>query len=674
LPTRFYLHRGLSPNGGVLPASRSSLSTTAPTWTPGLTNTIAFTPYLYNRTMDATIGTSAQTSLAYATDNVTTNQRQPLICFVSSPLAAQTISAQALTLRVGFSQSNTISAFTLQCVIAVWRPSTGVLVGRIHDGPTSAISSSAATTAQTDLSLNIASGNTTSVTAQSGDVLVVEIWRGSGLQTMGTTYNNTIFYDGTTEGSTSNNAAYLNFTNNVTLETVTPTIATRDITEGQAGTSPWTIVLPPGTVVGDQLIVVHGSSNITPVAAPLGWTRDYQASAAGHYCAVYSAIYSAGLTLTFPANISTISNWMCGAYYHQDGGRLQIGNLVGVSKLAANTSLPTGAPTTGTSAGEYEVLAYGFAIDSGAEATITPQSGSTIDHTYCQSFAPNSSVALGHNNTVSLLASTTVTAFTQTLSTAATDTDGVGILLKKRVPPAVPTDTYGALVYNSPNLVNYWRLDETSGPMIDYKGTVDLSVGTNITRGVATPIAGPKTGIKLPEAGGTERLYGLGNFSTPTGTSFAFEMWFMLPASVTATAAYVAGSNVSNIFGWWLQTNSACTAMTFAVAGGTAITSTGWTFTRDVWHHALIRYDGTTATLYLNGVSAASAAKTNNNTIGEIALGNLSDSPGGSWRGLLDEAAWYFGTTNATMAAEHYAAGFVSMPTTALAGPADAFN
>jgi hypothetical protein len=430
--------------------------------------------------MDATISAVAQTSLAYATDNVTSAQRQPLLCFVSPPLAAQTIAAQNLTFSIGVSQSNTISTFRVTAALSVWRPSTGALVGRIFDGPTAALSSGFAPgTTQLNLSYSISSSFVTAVTVQVGDVLVLEVWRDNTVQTMGTSYTNTLFYDGTTEASTTNNAAFFSFTNNVTLATVAPTIAVRDITWGQAGTSAWTITLPFGTIIGDLLIVVHNSSNTTPIAAPAGWTRDYShASAAGHYCAVYTAFYSAGLTLTFPANLSTISNWMCGSYYHQDGNPIQKGDIVAFSKATQNTSLPTGAPTTGGNAGEYEVLAYGFNFDTGVTVTIAAASDSTIDRTMSWQWAPNSTVALGHNNITSLPASTTVTAFNHTLSTNCTDSDGIGILLKPPTPPGPKdvsgsasgravatatgltlkvTDTYGVAVQTHPNLAAWWR-------------------------------------------------------------------------------------------------------------------------------------------------------------------------------------------------------------------------
>jgi hypothetical protein len=200
-----YLHRAASSNTGILPATNVSISATAPTWTPGQTNSIANTPLLTNFSMDDTISAVAQTSLAYLTDNVATNQKQPLLRFLSDPIAAQTIQAVTFGVSLATSQSNANSNFeVIPGVLGVWRPTTGALVGYLYDF--GAAGGTATGTIETTQS---SQATASSVTSQDGDILVLELWRNATVQSMATSYTNTIFYDGTTEASATDNAATL---------------------------------------------------------------------------------------------------------------------------------------------------------------------------------------------------------------------------------------------------------------------------------------------------------------------------------------------------------------------------------------------------------------------------------------------------------------------------------
>lgn len=206
MATRLYLHRASSAVGGTLPATNASVSSTAPTWTPGTTNGAALTPLLTNLTMNTIISAVAQTSLAYATFASVAAQPQPFLRWVSEPLDAQSISSQTITVSIGTSESSTNSAFSQRMVVRLWRPSSGTNVGAMRDtGSEFWGGSSTSQSAQTG------SFGSTAQTAQAGDVIVLELWRTTAVQSMATSYTNTLFYDGTTEASISNIAAYLDF-------------------------------------------------------------------------------------------------------------------------------------------------------------------------------------------------------------------------------------------------------------------------------------------------------------------------------------------------------------------------------------------------------------------------------------------------------------------------------
>jgi hypothetical protein len=201
---KVYLHRAASSNTGTLPATNASISATAPTWTPGQTNSIANTPLLTNFAMDDTISTVAQTSLAYLTDNIQTDQKQPLLRFLSLPIAAQTIPAVTFGAAFATSHSNANSNFEVVAVLGVWRPGTGALVGYLYDF--GAAGSTATGTIETTQS---SAATASSVTSQDGDILVLELWRNATVQGMSSSYTNTIFYDGTIENSATDDAAVL---------------------------------------------------------------------------------------------------------------------------------------------------------------------------------------------------------------------------------------------------------------------------------------------------------------------------------------------------------------------------------------------------------------------------------------------------------------------------------
>lgn len=207
--SKFYLHDAATSDTGTLPGA-----TTVSAATPTQTATGAST----NRSMDGAVG-SGQTSQAVSTTATKSTQSSWYRRFLSAPIAAQTFAAGVITnYEVGYSQSNTNSAINAgNLCLAVWRPLTGAIVGRIVDNiPTTAGGDTASTTQQAN-GLGLLSAE---VTAQDGDILVAEIWTANA-QSMATSYTNTVFYDGTTEASTTNEAAFILFPSPVTMQSTT---------------------------------------------------------------------------------------------------------------------------------------------------------------------------------------------------------------------------------------------------------------------------------------------------------------------------------------------------------------------------------------------------------------------------------------------------------------------
>lgn len=207
MATKLYFRAATSTVAGTLPASNASISATSPSQI-GDSGT--------NRSMNTTKG-SSQTSIAITTAANINAQPSLIGRFVSDRLASQTFALTSvgdISLSIGGSESNAASNFQIRISLATWRPSTGAIVTRIHDLATNATLEPGTT--ETSLTATNAAGGT-SATVADGDVLICEIWRDSTVQANATARTNTIFYDGTTEASTTTNAAFINFPNDTLL-------------------------------------------------------------------------------------------------------------------------------------------------------------------------------------------------------------------------------------------------------------------------------------------------------------------------------------------------------------------------------------------------------------------------------------------------------------------------
>src|SRR5215831_17690509 len=192
MPTSvWFFHDAASGVSGTLPGAATQ-STTA----PGVTASGAST----NKTMNGTKGT-AQVAPTLTSLASTSRQNNWFRRFISPALAAQTVPAGTTSLWniwIGASASNSSGGWscTRGCIY-VWRPSTGALVGKIMDLPTSTGTPSAVSTSEVIAAAGAFNG-TADVVCQDGDVLVCEVW-GGGTQGMATAYTWTLGYDGTTD-------------------------------------------------------------------------------------------------------------------------------------------------------------------------------------------------------------------------------------------------------------------------------------------------------------------------------------------------------------------------------------------------------------------------------------------------------------------------------------------
>lgn len=196
---------------GTLPGA-SSLEVTAGRAGPTITATGAATNRVLSQAANS--GASGNTLASINTNATTSAQSAWLRRFISDPLAAQTIViANDLTAAAAVSEGNGASNFVPIYGVYVWRPSTGALIATLGraDGltPPGPVLAEPGTTLGWQTQIN--GGGVLSQAVLAGDVIVVEVWRQLGAQSMGTSYANTFAYAGALTGSSSNAASLIDF-------------------------------------------------------------------------------------------------------------------------------------------------------------------------------------------------------------------------------------------------------------------------------------------------------------------------------------------------------------------------------------------------------------------------------------------------------------------------------
>jgi len=202
---KFYWHSAASTLHGTLPGAATQSATTP---------TVTFAGASTDRQMDGTIGV-LQVGPTGASAAQSTKQNNWFRRFVSQPLAAQTFGSGTWQIRAAIKVSNISSPWQISACVYVWRPSNGTRIGIVLDAVTTGVGT-AATAVETDTTLVALSGSGSNVTCIAGDILVIEVW-GTVTQTSTTSRTWTLFFDGTTEGSTTSNAAFINAPAAITL-------------------------------------------------------------------------------------------------------------------------------------------------------------------------------------------------------------------------------------------------------------------------------------------------------------------------------------------------------------------------------------------------------------------------------------------------------------------------
>ncbi len=238
------------------------------------------------------------------------------------------------------------------------------------------------------------------------------------------------------------------------------------------------------------------------------------------------------------------------------------------------------------------------------------------------------------------------------------------------------TDTYEAAVLaDAPQA--YYRLDETGGTLAKdssghgYNGAYS---GSGLTLNQPGLLANNSDTAAIFDgiAGEVACPAGL----SPTGwTACTIEAWIKLSANSFAAAVdVVANAKVaSSNNGLVLAIGAGAASVTCSLGNGTGNSSvtSAVSFAIGAIHHLCATWNGATMTLYIDGVSVATASHTGaiSASTKNVALGYNPVAVGNYFPGSLDEVAIYNTALSAARVTVHYNAGTAPPPTFAVTSP-----
>jgi len=234
--------------------------------------------------------------------------------------------------------------------------------------------------------------------------------------------------------------------------------------------------------------------------------------------------------------------------------------------------------------------------------------------------------------------------------------------------PAVPTDTYGALIYNAqPDL--YWRLDDSasSTTVTDYSGNANNGTYAN---GVSKPVDGALAGNSDTAAsfdGADDTVYSNQRFSNPT--TYSLELWFNSNSTSGGKLIGFGGSQTGNSSSHdrdvFLQSDG---RIAFgAWTGNTNLVTTPGTYNDGKWHQVTATQSSAGMRLYVDGALVGQ----NGNTGAENSANYWRVGGDTVWQGVnsyylkttIDEVAVYGYALSASDVQSHFNA---ALPANAL--------
>lgn len=230
-------------------------------------------------------------------------------------------------------------------------------------------------------------------------------------------------------------------------------------------------------------------------------------------------------------------------------------------------------------------------------------------------------------------------------------------------PTALAAGVYAqAVLADGP--IGYWRLDETAGTT-----AADSSGNGNHATYINAPVLGVAGVMQDGSGNAAVSLDGIDDgvlgsdwaaFEFAGAAPFTLECWVNLDSFGPDFAMLIDKQITGSGAGWELVIEAAFAKVRFARTGGGSVSSPNNSVELGVATHVAATYDGVDGTVYLNGVSVAtaniSAAAMSGNTE-PLRFGYDAGSADFHLDGTLDEVAIYDRALTASEVEEHYLIG-----------------
>jgi hypothetical protein len=209
-------------------------------------------------------------------------------------------------------------------------------------------------------------------------------------------------------------------------------------------------------------------------------------------------------------------------------------------------------------------------------------------------------------------------------------------------------------------------------PAIDSKGSNPGEYVNAPTLAVAGAITGDaNTAVTFD--GTNDYVQAVGTTGLPVGASVrSVELWFKTSSAARQVLFNYGTLGTNEEFGLWL--NAAGTSLTaFGKVNDNTFTPAA-ALNNGAWHHVVKTYDGTTITLYVDGVALTPQAATRATVmdaygfgIGAVIVPGDAAASGGYFNGTLDEVSFYTTTLDQTTVTNHFQLGTLAV--TDITGP-----
>jgi hypothetical protein len=222
-------------------------------------------------------------------------------------------------------------------------------------------------------------------------------------------------------------------------------------------------------------------------------------------------------------------------------------------------------------------------------------------------------------------------------------------------PPPAPSAYRSAVTADTP--AGYWRLGEASGTVArDQRATHDGTYAYSPTLGQPGALFNdPATSVGFD---GTTQYVQVPTDASLTTSAFSFEVW----ARPTGGAGNYRGVITDRFFpqGWNLYLGTSGSWEFWINQGSGMVSIAGGSGALNTWSHVVGTYDGTTASLYVNGVAVASAALSTTvqpNSRASLEIGQAEPGANLYFPGQIQDAAVYGTALSPAQVQRHYSVG-----------------